>query len=137
MPVKVIEMPADSLYLENLLRQLLNQIKMGEPTNYSPEERKDEAIILVEVQMDGRHYTLARCNLPEVSSNVTLSPREQEVVRLVTKGLSNKAIATTLDISVWTVSTHLRRVYTKLGVNSRAEMVTKTLQDRLLNVDLP
>jgi DNA-binding CsgD family transcriptional regulator len=44
---------------------------------------------------------------------------------MIAKGYPNKIIASVLDISVWTVSTHLRRIYAKLGVTSRAAMVTK------------
>ena len=50
----------------------------------------------------------------------------------MSKGHPNKFIAKVLDISPWTVSTHLRRVFTKLGVTSRAEMVA----DVLLNKNL-
>ena len=57
---------------------------------------------------------------------LTLSPREAEVARMVAHGLTNRAIATALDISLWTVSTHLRRIFAKLGVNNRAEMVALT-----------
>jgi len=53
----------------------------------------------------------------------TLSPREMQIARLVARGATNRSIATTLDISSWTVSTHLRRVFAKLGVSNRAEMV--------------
>ena len=42
---------------------------------------------------------------------------------MVAKGHTNQAIADVLGISAWTVSTHLRRVFAKLGVNSRAAMV--------------
>lgn len=52
-----------------------------------------------------------------------LSPREQEIVRLVAKGLPNKTIAAILDISPWTVATHLRRIFGKLSVRSRAAMI--------------
>lgn len=54
---------------------------------------------------------------------VILSPREKEIVRLVAKGLPNKTIAAILDISPWTVATHIRRVFGKLGVRSRAAMI--------------
>ena len=54
---------------------------------------------------------------------VDLSPREHEIVRLTSHGLSNKAIAAVLDISPWTVNTYIRRIFTKLNVNTRAEMV--------------
>ena len=61
--------------------------------------------------------------------NVVLSPqellsaRELQIVELVAYGKSNKQIATKLKISQWTVSTHLRRIFIKLDVDSRAEMV--------------
>jgi DNA-binding CsgD family transcriptional regulator len=56
-------------------------------------------------------------------SRPSLSPREGEIAHMVARGLTNRAIASALDISLWTVSTHLRRIFAKLGVNSRAEMV--------------
>ena len=52
-----------------------------------------------------------------------LSERELQIVELVASGKSNKQIAKKLKISEWTVSTHLRRVFVKLKVDSRAEMV--------------
>ena len=57
------------------------------------------------------------------SLEVGLSPREQQVARMVAAGRTNQAIAAALEISVWTVSTHLRRIFAKLAVSSRAEMV--------------
>ncbi len=52
-----------------------------------------------------------------------LSERELQIVDLVAHGKSNKQIASKLKISEWTVSTHLRRVFIKLDVDSRAAMV--------------
>lgn len=52
----------------------------------------------------------------------TLTPREQEVVRLVGQGLPNTQIAAALGISVTTVRTHLSSVYGKLGPRSRVEL---------------
>jgi DNA-binding CsgD family transcriptional regulator len=54
-----------------------------------------------------------------------LSPRELQIARLVADGATNRAIGSVLDISLWTVSTHLRRIFAKLGVGSRAEMVAR------------
>lgn len=59
-----------------------------------------------------------------------LSPREQEIARMVAKGYPNKTIAHVLDISTWTVGTHLRRIFAKLSVGSRAAMVARLLEDK-------
>ena len=68
-----------------------------------------------------------RCVLvvsPQVPRHA-LSPRELQIARLVADGATNRAIASSLDISLWTVSTHMRRIFAKLGVCSRAEMVAQ------------
>jgi DNA-binding CsgD family transcriptional regulator len=61
---------------------------------------------------------------PAIFANpfAALSPREQEVAAAVAAGRSNKEIARVLDISPWTVSSHLRQVFAKLGVARRIEL---------------
>jgi DNA-binding NarL/FixJ family response regulator len=51
-----------------------------------------------------------------------LTPREQEVVRLVARGLTNHQIAAELVISERTASSHLYRILGKLGFSSRAQV---------------
>lgn len=58
-------------------------------------------------------------------ARLSLSPRQCEIARLVAKDLTNKEIAAVLEISMWTVATHLRSVFGKLGVHSKAAMVAK------------
>jgi DNA-binding CsgD family transcriptional regulator len=72
-------------------------------------------------------YGDVRCVLYKIdkTSGHVLSPREFEIARLVAAGHSNKVIAGVLDISYWTVGTHLRRIFSKYNVTSRAAMVTK------------
>lgn len=54
-----------------------------------------------------------------------LSPREREIFRLVVDGLARQEIATHLGVSINTIKTQLRSLYTKLGVASRAELIRK------------
>jgi DNA-binding NarL/FixJ family response regulator len=89
--------------------------------------------VMMEILINGVRYTLYHSTPPVVPSHSGLSPREREIVRLVAKGLPTKVIATTLELSPWTVCTHLRRIFSKLGVKSRAEMVASALKNNLLN----
>jgi ATP/maltotriose-dependent transcriptional regulator MalT len=52
-----------------------------------------------------------------------LSERERQVVALVCKGLSNKTIARTLNVSEGTIKSHLHKVFQKLGVKSRYSLL--------------
>jgi DNA-binding CsgD family transcriptional regulator len=51
---------------------------------------------------------------------------------MVAQGYPNKTIASVLEISTFTVSSYLRRIFAKLGVNSRAAMVARLMEDHLL-----
>lgn len=53
----------------------------------------------------------------------TLSPREREVLHLITGGLTNVQISISLSISLETVRWHVRRVFRKIGARSRAQAI--------------
>ncbi len=57
----------------------------------------------------------------------TLTSRERDILDHLSKGSAYKEIAITLDISIDTVRTHLRKIYDKLHVHSRTEAVVKYL----------
>jgi LuxR family transcriptional regulator, maltose regulon positive regulatory protein len=61
-----------------------------------------------------------------------LSERELEVLRFIAAGLSNKKIMEELFISMSTVKTHLRNIYSKLDVNSRTQATVKAKELELL-----
>jgi len=64
-----------------------------------------------------------------------LSEREMEVLRLVTKGLSNKDVAEELCLSMRTVQAHLGRIFNKLNVGSRTEAVVRALKEGWVTLD--
>lgn len=61
-----------------------------------------------------------------------LSPREREILAVLSQGLSNKEIARALTISPSTVGTHVENLYRKLGVSNRATATLKALDLGLL-----
>jgi two-component system, NarL family, nitrate/nitrite response regulator NarL len=63
-----------------------------------------------------------------------LTPREREILGLIAEGLSNKAMARRLGISVHTVKFHLEALFSKLDATSRAEAVTKGLRGGVIEL---
>jgi DNA-binding CsgD family transcriptional regulator len=113
----VMESPASLL-------QMLVQTCASRDNGSSVRQQSGETEeILLDAELDGARYLLIR--LPKSEERAQLSPREQEIVRMVAGGHPNKAIASVLNISSWTVCTYLRRIFAKLGVNSRAAMVAR------------
>jgi len=63
-----------------------------------------------------------------------LTPRELEVLELVTEGLPNKAIAVRLGISDQTVKFHLASIMGKLGASNRTEAVRRAVRSGLVTL---
>lgn len=120
--------PHVGLELEVAVRRLLEQA--GSVARVPEQHAEDKRVASVEI--DGVRYALVRLARHGSASPSSLSPREREIVRLVAKGCPNKTIAAVLDVSTWTVATHLRRVFAKLGVNTRTEMVAQALTHGLI-----
>jgi DNA-binding NarL/FixJ family response regulator len=59
-----------------------------------------------------------------------LTPREHEILQLMTQGMDNREIAGQLSIAYPTVRSHVRKVLEKLGARSRLEAVVKAALDR-------
>lgn len=66
------------------------------------------------------------------SAEVDLTPRERDVLARLVQGMSYKAVARDLDISIDTVRSHIRAVYRKLQVNNVAEAVGRALREGLV-----
>lgn len=108
-----------------LVRGLLDQLA-GAPVPLPAPGAGAETVL--DLVMDGFRCVVTRLAEEPVTAGLPLSPREMEIARMVAKGHPNKTIAAVLEISSWTVSTHLRRMFAKLGVSSRAAMVARLLE---------
>ena len=64
-----------------------------------------------------------------------LTPREREVLRLLAQGLSSALIAEQLVIGLVTVNSHIRAIYSKLGVSSRSAATRFAIEHRLVDVE--
>jgi DNA-binding NarL/FixJ family response regulator len=64
---------------------------------------------------------------PSAEEDENLTPREEEVLQFIAKGYRSKEVADALEISTQTVETHLRNIYHKLHVRSRAAAVARFL----------
>jgi DNA-binding NarL/FixJ family response regulator len=91
----------------------------------------DEIELAVREVLDGRFYVspvVAHAAIGQAAgaappeARETLTPREHEIATLVGAGLPNLEIARRLGVSVTTVRSHLRKVYTKLQLASRIEL---------------
>lgn len=111
---RVLDAGADGLMMKsvanNLLMDAIRRVAAGERV-IPPEVEK-----MAEVEDEG----------------VGLTERQREILASVTEGLRNQDIARNLGLSLPSVKKHLRGIFAKLGVSSRAEAVAAALRRRLL-----
>ncbi|MDJ0900229.1 MAG: response regulator transcription factor [Xenococcus sp. MO_188.B8] len=65
-------------------------------------------------------------------SDVTLTPRQLQVLKLMAQGLNNNQIGKTLSISTYTARFHVSEILSKLGVSNRTEAVSVALSRKLV-----
>ncbi len=148
-----------------LVRQKYPAIKIIMLTIYEDDQYVTEAIqagaqayVLKKVQREElvkivRHVMENRAFLdPSVTANIfnllkregtgpareekpSLTQRELEVLRAMVKGQTDRATADLLHISEYTVRSHIKSLYRKLGVSSKSQAVSKAIQDRIIQAD--
>jgi len=79
-------------------------------------------------------FRAGKGEIQEDPSPDLLSEREITVLKLAAGGLSNNAIAHELHLSVSTIESHLRTIFSKLGVGSRTEAVVEAMKRNWLNL---
>jgi DNA-binding NarL/FixJ family response regulator len=93
--------------------------------------RHEEVKFLIEALMDSAPAIIANSNgIP------LLTRREQEVVGLVTNGLTNREIADHMELSEHTVKNYMFEIFEKLGISSRVELVLYALNPQKLAPEL-
>lgn len=96
----------------------------------------DELLEAARHVLTGQHVIPADVKqlLAETAPVPTLSPRQQEVLDSICRGLTNKDIAKQLGISVGSVKTHLEAVFQKIGAATRAEAAAIAMRRHLLKL---
>ena len=91
--------------------------------------------LLARVRRFARRRPRAARRSPAPMPDLGLTFREQEVLRLLVRGLRQAEIASELFISPKTVATHIQRILSKLNVNSRAQAVAVAVRRGLVRLD--
>jgi two-component system NarL family response regulator len=101
-------------------------LEAGAATYLLKDALSDELVDVIRQVHSGRKPLM-----PEVEAQLesrrqqpTLTPRELQVVRLISEGLRNKEIAVTLGISEQTAKVHVKNILAKLHVNDRAAVIS-------------
>jgi DNA-binding NarL/FixJ family response regulator len=122
------EQPKDQ-FIKNL-----SGLLHGEPPLSPPIARK----ILRHFQTSGQAHAIeqmpTKVQTITARDSVNLSAREEEILTLVAKGFKRNEIGPMLEISPHTVATHLKTIYSKLNVTSRAEATMEALRMGLVKL---
>jgi DNA-binding CsgD family transcriptional regulator len=81
-------------------------------------------------------YAGDRATQPSGRVSDSLTPRERDVLAMISQGLSNKRIARALELSPETVKSHVKHIFLKLEVSTRTEAVFRALSLELAGVTL-
>src|SRR5262245_7545375 len=129
---RAVRAPAPISPVDNLVRKLVAATHVTDSGACGDEKNRK---VLFDAEFDGMRCLIVR-EPKTTEARVSCTPREREIARMVAKGYPNKTIAAVLEISSWTVGTHLRHVFAKLRVSSRAEMVARMIETGLINTFL-
>lgn len=118
---------------EEIYRALQSGIRSYLPKSIA----RDELLAAIRAVHAGQHYLP-----PAIASRLAarmprgeLSARELDVLKLIVKGRSNKAIASALGITEVTVKLHVSNILGKMGVSDRTEAATSALQRGIVHLD--
>jgi len=83
---------------------------------------------VTEFMLDG---FLRDMSVPDLSTRDSVTPREREIIQLLTEGLSNKEAAARLGISVKTIEAHRANIMRKLRLRSVTDLVRYAIRNKI------
>ncbi|SKA98407.1 two component transcriptional regulator, LuxR family [Prosthecobacter debontii] len=97
---------------------------------------RDDLLAAIRTVAGGKRWLAAdlEARLRERTAEPEITPREREILTLVTQGNANKEIAAILGISEDTVKQHVSRILGKLKVNDRAQATAEAIRRGLVSV---
>lgn len=101
---------------------------------FVPAVKALEHELLLKNQAGSKHTTSEEEEAEADSRMEQLSQREREIVACIARGMSNKDIATALNISVHTVTTHRRNISTKLDIHSAAGLTIFAIINKMVDI---
>ena len=112
---------------------VMNALRAGASGYLLKDISMSELCQAIKIVAQGQTYLpsqVSRSLVEEIQTPVSepLTEREKEVLRLLIQGNANKEIARNLHIAEETVKTHIKRIYGKLGVQSRAQAILTTMR---------
>jgi two-component system, NarL family, response regulator LiaR len=119
--------------------RLMGVLRAGASGYVRKDAEPETLVAAVRAVANGRTYidpAVGRQLVAAAGSN-DLTPRENEVLRHLAQGLSNRDIAAALDIGDETVKTHVANVLAKLGVDNRAQAMVQAIKRGLISLDEP
>ena len=126
----------DSPENHQLAQDIYRALQAGATTYLLKDALSDELVSVIRKVHDG-----GRPLTPEVEAGLEsrrqhppLTPREEQVVQLISEGLRNKEIASELHISEETVQVHVKSILTKLSVNDRTAAVNVAVRRGIIHI---
>ena len=127
-------LPGDSLR-NNMLTATLYDLYNNEEWLQLHAKVENEILVPVIKNMEMNISTAPEVSDAEEGGESALSPREREVVSCLAMGLSNKEIASKLNISINTVITHRKNIATKLSIHSVAGITIYAIVNNLVDIN--
>ena len=109
----------------------------GATTYLLKEALPDELVRTVRDVHAGEHSLQdgVKAKLDERATQPALTPREIEVLELISRGMRNKVIATQLGITETTVAVHIKNIFAKLKVNERTAAVHVAVRRGIVHIE--